>query len=155
MHTIRQSIDIAAPPERVFDLIHDYGSRRTWDPFLRRADLLNAVVAGKGAVARCVARWRSGGLGMDVVYLSFNRPTVAAVEMVRGPWPIRSFHASITQRAVGDGLTRVTYAFRFEARPRPLAPLLQPIFARFFTRETTARLEALKRFTERGSTAQR
>jgi hypothetical protein len=38
------SIDIAASPERVFDLLHDYGQRLVWDPFLRRAELVKVLL---------------------------------------------------------------------------------------------------------------
>ena len=149
MPTRRLSIDVDAPPERVFDLIHDYGRRLEWDPFLRRAELLGgATRAGAGVGARCVARWSRGGLGMDVVYLSFDRPRVAAIEMVRGPWPMASFHASLKQIGLDGGKgvarTRVTYAYHFTTRPAWLAPLVRPAFDRFFAAETRGRLEALR-----------
>ncbi len=140
--TIRVSQDVPAPPESVFDLIHDYERRLEWDPFLREARLLDADAAGVGAVARCVARWRSGGLGMDVRYLSFDRPRVAAIDMIRGPWPLRSFVASLRQDPLDDGAaTRVTYAFHFTSA---LPWLTRPAFRRFFAYETRARLQALR-----------
>ena len=149
MRTRSHSILIAAAPGEVFDLLHDYGRRLEWDPFLRRAELLDgATSAGVGVEARCTARWRSGGLGMDVVYVSFKPPTVAAITMTRGPWPIRSFAASLRQVPAGDGLTRVTYKFHFTVRPAWAAPLLRPAFARFFAGETRRRLEHLKTFLE-------
>ena len=146
MSTTRLSLDVDAPPAAVFDLIHDYPRRLTWDPFLRSASLLRgATEAGKGVRARCVARWRSGGLGMDVVYLSFDRPRVAAIEMVRGPWVLRSFHASLKQVALdGGSRTRVTYAYHFAVRPAALGPVLRPIFDRVFAAETRGRLRALR-----------
>ena len=102
-----------------------------------------------------MARWLRGGLGMDVVYLSFDRPRVAAIEMVRGPWPIAAFHASLKQVGLHGGRrTRVTYAYHFTTRPRILAPLVRPAFDRFFATETQGRLEALRRhFAGRGRVA--
>ena len=139
------SVDIEATPELVFDVLHDYARRLDWDPFLRRADVLSASAAGLHVKTLCVAKWSSGGLGMETEYVSFDRPHVAAVRMTRGPWFFESFAASIRQDAHTDGTTRVTYRYNFRSRPSFLDPLLRVIFAR----ETQARLWALKRFIER------
>jgi hypothetical protein len=148
----RRAADILidARPQDVFDLIHDYDRRLQWDPFLRRAQLLNSVdVAALGVTGRCVAKFSSGGLGMDFVYISFDRPKVAAIRMTSGPWLLREFLASLRQVPQPDGSTRVTYTFSFRVRPRWAAPLLEPIFARFFLHETRERLRRLKQFMER------
>lgn len=142
------SIDIAASPERVFDLLHDYGRRLVWDPFLRRADIVNASAAGLGARTLCVAKFSSGGLGMETEYISFDRPHVAAVRMTQGPWMFHSFAASIRQDPNPDGTTRVTYRFNFRVKPSWAAFLLSPLMRGIFARETRARLAALKRFLE-------
>ena len=142
--THRETIRVEATPAEVFDLIHDYGRRLEWDPFLRRAELLDANHAGVGVRARCVAKWTSGGAGMDVQYLSFDRPRVAAIEMVRGPWPLRTFVASLKQDPLDSGAaTLVTYSFHFTSA---LPWLTWPVFNRFFARETRGRLRALQRF---------
>ncbi|MBS1912643.1 MAG: SRPBCC family protein [Bacteroidetes bacterium] len=153
MPSTAESIHIDAPCEQVFDLLHDYSRRLAWDPFLRRADVLGHA-AGRadhrvdvGTRTWCAARRRNGGLGMETVYVTFQRPRVAAVRMTRGPWFIRLFGASIRHVPEGSGC-RVTYRFMFETGPRWLAPLMKPIFHRFFERETRARLEALKKYME-------
>jgi hypothetical protein len=144
------TVDVRAAPEAVFDLIHDYGRRLEWDVFLRRACLLDgAVVAGLGVKTLCVARWGTGGMGMETVYVSFDRPLVAAVKMTRGPALVGEFAASIRQIPLPDGGTRVSYKFQIASRPRWLRPLLDPILARVFRRETRRRLEALQRYLER------
>ena len=143
------TIHIHVDPEAVFDLIHDYSRRLDWDPFLREARLLNgAQVADRGISSRCVARRAVGGLAMDTVYVSFERPRVAAVNMTRGPIFLRSFAASIRQDRIDDNTTRVTYRYNFEARPRWLAFFIEPIVGWVFHRETCRRLSALKRFLE-------
>src|SRR5262245_45048543 len=117
------SVDIAASPERVFDLLHDYQRRLAGDPFLRRAEGLCAAAAGLHVRTLCVAKWSSGGMGMETEYVSFDRPHVAAVRMTRGPWIFRSFAASIRQDSNPDGSTRVTYRFNFQPRSALFAPL--------------------------------
>lgn len=151
MSSTLAQVEITASPEEVFDLVHDYERRLAWDPFLRRADVLDgAAEVGVGVKTLCVARRRSGGLGMENRYVSFQRPRVAAVEMTRGPWFLEKFAASILQQPMGHGSTRVTYKASFRARPRWAAPLLEPLFRLVFRYETRRRLEHLKRFLESG-----
>lgn len=144
MSVAEQSVVIGATPEEVFDLIHDYSRRLLWDPFLRRAELEGgAEQAGVGISTYCAARLRSGGLGMRTVYVSFRRPDVAAVKMTQGPWFLRNFAASISQKGLADG-TRVTYKFSFSVKPRWLAAIIEPLLRAVFSRETRRRLVALK-----------
>lgn len=144
-------IDIHASPEAVFDLIHDYDRRLEWDPFLREARLLHgATRAGKGVESRCVARRLAGGMAMETVYISFDRPSVAAVKMTRGPRFLRSFAASLRQEPCDARTTRVTYRYHFQSRPGCLSWLIDPLVSRTFHRETTRRLIALKVFLEAG-----
>lgn len=150
MSALEAAIDIRASPEAIFDLIHDYTRRLDWDPFLKGACLLDgAKAAGLGVKSRCTARNGFAGLAMESVYVSFDRPKVAAVTMTRGPALLETFAASINQVDLGAGVTRVTYRFSFLTRPRWLRALVHPIAAALFRREVRDRLEALKRYMER------
>jgi hypothetical protein len=72
--TFRQSVEVAAEPQALFDLTQDYSCRLDWDPFLKEAMLLGgAVRAGLGVRAWCVAR---NGIGMETRYVSFESPHV-------------------------------------------------------------------------------
>lgn len=151
MLTREQSVDIGATPSEVFDLIHDYSRRLEWDPFLKKAVLLGDVhVAAVGVHSLCVAKNRLGGMGMETVYVVFDRPGVAAVKMVRGPIILESFGASLRQEAVDTATTRVTYKYTLQTRPRWLRWLLTPLCKWVFSRETRGRLQKLKSFLERG-----
>jgi len=86
---------------------------------------------------------------METIYVSFDRPTVAAVKMTRGPVVLETFAASIRQEDVGLGLTRVTYRFNFSTRPRWLRALADPVASVLFLREVQQRLTALKSYMER------
>ena len=150
MRSIESTVDIAAPPEAIFDLIHDYGRRLEWDPFLCEARLLgDAREAGPGVRALCRARLRSGGGAMETVYVSFQRPAVAAVKMTRGPFYLAEFAASLRQLPLTNGSTRVSYKFHLAGRPRWLRVVMEPILAIVFRRETRRRLAALRSFLER------
>ncbi|HEY8130739.1 MAG TPA: SRPBCC family protein [Thermoanaerobaculia bacterium] len=143
-----ESIEIAADPESVFDLIHDYQRRLEWDPFLKEARLLDRDSACLGATCRCTARNSFGGMAMDAVYVSFDRPHVAAVKMVRGPRILESFAATLRQDKIGEHRTLVIYRYNFETQPRLLRFILNPICSLFFASEVRNRLKRLKRFLE-------
>ena len=147
-----ETIEIAAEPESVFDLIHDYRRRLEWDPFLKEARLLDRESACAGATCRCVARNGFGGLAMDAIYVSFDRPNVAAVKMVKGPPFLDSFAATLRQERVGENRTLVTYRYNFETRPAWLRPLLNIVCSRVFASEVRNRLKHLKKFLEAGQT---
>lgn len=145
MRSIEAAIEIRNTPEAVFDLIHDYDRRLEWDPFLQEACLLEgAASAGVGVTSRCTARRGFGGLAMETVYVSFDRPRVAAVKMTKGPALLDTFAASLRQDEVRPGVTRVTYRFHFSTRPAWLRPLAERIAAILFLREVRGRLKALK-----------
>ena len=152
MSSVEAAIEIRASPAAVFDLVHDYGRRLEWDPFLKEARLLEgAMAAGQGVKTLCTARNGFAGLAMETVYVSFDRPRVAAVKMTRGPALLESFAASISQEDIGRGLTRVTYRFNFSTRPRWLRWVAGPMAAALFRREVRQRLESLKAFLEAGT----
>src|SRR5262245_33788851 len=137
------SIEVDAPAEVVFDLIHDYGRRLEWDRMLSEARLLGgAAAAGVGVRSLCVGTWRSAYLPMETEYVTFERGRVAAVKLTNRPALFDRFAATIRHEAVDGGLSRVTYMYSFHARPRALALLLEPIMNRMLTREIRWRLAA-------------
>ena len=144
------SIEIAAPCEAVFDLIHDYNQRLLWDSMLSEAVILGeAAMADKGVRTRCVGIWRSAGIAMETEYVNFNRGRVAAVKLVnRAPF-IENFAATIRHEAVTETRSRVIYTYSFRGRPRRLAFLLEPIMNAVLRSETKARLQSLRDYLER------
>lgn len=149
MPTFEASIDIDAPSEAIFDLTHDYGRRLEWDTLLREARLLGgAESAGVGVESLCVGRGDLFRIGVVTVYVTFDRPRVAAVRMTRGPWIFERFAASIRHDELPTGGTRVTYRGNVTTRPRWLRGVVEPLVRRRFERETARRLLALKRAME-------
>src|SRR5258705_6937923 len=118
------------PPE-VFALTQDYSQRLSWDPFLKRAELLGgAASAGVGVRAWCVT-WL--GVGMETEYVSFTPPRIAAVKMTRGPWVLESFGGAWEFNPMGDRSTRVAFRYQFRIRPRWLGWLVEPLARRWFS----------------------
>lgn len=136
---------IPAASGAVFDLIHDYARRLEWDPLLSAAYLADGHrVAAKGATSVCVGRWSLLGLAFKTVYVTFERPHLAAVKMVNAPPFFLTWAASIEHEDVSPGESRITYRFHFTSKPPWLRFLLDPLMERVFAWETRKRLLALK-----------
>ncbi|HEY6330670.1 MAG TPA: SRPBCC family protein [Blastocatellia bacterium] len=146
MPAFERAIEINAGREGLFDLSQDYGSRVSWDLFLREARLIgDAVAPNVGVRAWCVAR---NGLGMETEYVTFKRPEVTAVKMTRGPVIFNSFAGSWRFEEAGPERTRVIFRYNFSVRPRWLSPVLNPFMKALLSRETAKRLEYLRKAIE-------
>lgn len=139
------SLDIPAPSGAVFDLVHDYDRRLTWDTLLSEAYLDDGFTEAKvGATSVCVGRRSLGRLAFKTVYVSFDRPRVAAVKLIGSPRFFASWAASIRHADLGPDSSRITYTYHFTARPAWLRWFLEPLMAWAFRRETEKRLVALR-----------
>jgi hypothetical protein len=137
---------IAAPSTAVFDLLHDYSRRLEWDTLLRAAYLTDGhTAAGKGVTSVCVGRRSLGSLTFKTVYVTFERPSRAAVKLLNAPPFFATWAASIQHQDLSAQESRITYTFHFTVRPRLLRPLLDPLVERLFRWETQKRLRALQR----------
>ena len=138
---------IPAPSLSVFDLIHDYSRRLEWDTLLRAAYLDDGhTIAAKGATSVCVGRWSLGGIALKTIYVTFDRPALAAVKMLNQPPFFQSWAASIHHEDISPSESRITYKFQFTSRPRVLQFVLDLIMERVFVWETRKRLQALKTY---------
>jgi len=138
---------LPAPSAVAFDLLHDYGRRLEWDTLLRATYLEgDGTVAAKGMIAVCVGRRSLGGFALRTVYVSFERPHLAAVKMVNRPPCFATWAASIRHEDLAGRRSRITYTYTFTARPRWARFLLEPVMARVFAWETRRRLRALARY---------
>jgi uncharacterized protein YndB with AHSA1/START domain len=146
MPVVQAEIEIAAPPESVFDLAQNYELRLRWDPFLREIELLK----GDGNPTRGdrvrVRAWT--GLSMEVEYINVNRPHSVAMRMLRGPWFFEMFAGTWLFHPLASGGTRAVFRYSFRTRPRLTGVLVDPIIERVFRRDIGARLAGLKRGIE-------
>jgi hypothetical protein len=135
---------VPAPSAAVFDLLHDYDRRLEWDTLLRAAYLDDGfTAAAKGATSVCVGRWSVGGFSLKTVYVTFDRPKVAAVKLVNRPPFFDTWAASIRHEDIAPDASRITYTYTFTAKPRWLRFALEPLMARIFAWEIRKRLRAL------------
>jgi hypothetical protein len=139
-----------APSTVVFDVLHDYRRRLEWDTLLRAAYLEGEhVCAGKGVTSVCVGRRLLGGLALRTIYVTFQRPTLAAVKMLNSPAFFGTWAASIHHEDLSAQESRVTYKFQFKAKPRLLGFILEPLMKTIFVWETRKRLRALRAYVAR------
>lgn len=143
-----EAIQIACPAEQVFDYTQDYGQRLVWDTFLREAVLLDgATEAGQGVRSWCVSKH---GIGLETEYVSFRRPTVAAIRLTRPMSIFSAFAGSWRFEPLGPGLTNTifTYSFALRFPLAPFGPLVRFVLAanvRGRLRDLKAQLEGVKR----------
>lgn len=134
-----------------FDTIHDYQNRLSWDTLLRSAHTVDDVPAAKGVVSVCTAKWRLGGLSFATRYVTFSRPRLAAVTLVKPYFIFDGWSASIRHRELDEApepRSEVVYTLTFTCRPRWLAPVLEPVANKAFRIETARRLRSLKHHLE-------
>lgn len=144
------SIEINAPCEIVFDVIHDYDCRLKWDSMLREARLLDgATTAGPGVRSLCTGTWRGAFLALETKYIQFKPGQVAAVNLTNRPPFFERFAATIRHEAINEIRSRTTYIYFFQARPHFLAPFLEPIMSVMLKQEVQNRLRSLRNFVER------
>ena len=139
---IRDAVSEVLPAtcEAVFDLVHDYRQRLSWDTLLREAFVEGDGPAVNGAIAVCSGKWMVGGLSLRTVYVSFRRGKVAAVKMINSPPFFATWAASIRHEPLDGGQSRIIYTWNFTAKPF----FVEPVMAWFFRWETRKRLRALK-----------
>ena len=141
------TVQVDAPCEDVFALIHNYDIRLTWDTMLSEARILGeADAAATGVTTRCVGSWRSGWMPMETIYVNFKPGEVAAVKLTNRPPFFDHFAATIRHTPLEYGRSQVDYIYLFRSRPRWLAPLLEPIMNVALRWETNKRLLALKAY---------
>ncbi len=141
---------IPAPSQAVFDLVHNYSRRLEWDTLLQAAYLEGSqTAAGKGVISVCVGRRSLGSIALKTIYVTFDRPRLAAVKMVNTPPFFESWAASIHHEDISAHQSRITYKFHFTTQPAFLRFILDPLMERVFAWETRKRLQALKDFFTR------
>ncbi|MGV1037212.1 MAG: SRPBCC family protein [Candidatus Nanopelagicales bacterium] len=148
-----ESITIAKPAATVFDTVHNYPVRTQWDTLLRRAYTVGGARPARDVVTICVAHWYLGGLKFRTRYVTFNRPTLAAVTLVSPYFVFENWSASIRHRdhpieGPGEPSSELVYTLTFRCRPAALARPLEFVAMRLFRTETRRRLKALKQYLE-------
>ena len=111
MARVREEVEIAAPAERVWAVVHeDLRNAPKWSSNLDRAESLDDEPPGKGSHIRYRIKLPGGGRSeLEVVQTTFNRPKRCAGKFVDGPLE-GSWSYSYDE---DDGHTRLVYEMDF------------------------------------------
>jgi ribosome-associated toxin RatA of RatAB toxin-antitoxin module len=137
--------EITVSPEALFDLTQDYGQRMNWDPFPESYKLLNKEVVEEGLHVEIKAK---NGLSMVVEYVSFNRPKVVAIKMIKGPWFIKRFAGSWSFHKESENISIVKFKYNISGNPEWASVIITPVIQYVFGRNAKQRLVALKKYAE-------
>lgn len=149
MPVVEHTTEVRGAVEDVFDLSQSYTLRLDWDPFVRAQRILGgATQADKGVLTETISRHR---LRMVTTYLTFRRPTLVGMKMVEGPPLFRTFSGSWRFEALGPDRTAVAFRYRFDCRPKVLAPVLERIGRWYLGRDIERRLAAFKAACDDGA----
>ncbi|ODS22963.1 hypothetical protein AB835_11460 [Candidatus Endobugula sertula] len=138
---IKRSKLINASQSELFDLTQNYEKRLAWDPFPESYRFLNGNIVDKGLRLNVKAK---NGLSMEVEYVSFKRPKVAAIKMLNGPWFIRKFAGSWSFHSIDINTTEVVFKYTIVGMPSWISPFINLIFAN----TAEKRLSALKKYVD-------
>ena len=89
------------------------------------------------------------GMVMISKYISYNRPYVAAVTMIQGPWILKKFSGAWNVKYVNEHESELIFTYNFEIRGKLLGRLILPFIRYYFAREMEYRLKAFKCFIEK------
>lgn len=137
--TVENAVEIARPPEDVFDYLTDITKESAWNPRTRRVEKLTPGEIGAGT--RFDAEWIKGN-PTTVEYVPFERPTAWASIARSRPLDARAEgRVSPTERG-----SRVV--IRTELRPKGLLALLLPVMRRTMRRREEENLERVRTILE-------
>lgn len=136
---------IESSQEELFDLTQDYSKRLLWDPFPESYEFINGKIVDVGLQLRVNAK---NGYSMVVEYVSFKRPSVAAIKMINGPWSISKFAGSWSFQKVSELQTIVIFKYNIVGAPIWAKKIVTPLVSLVFKRNAQKRLTALKQYSE-------
>jgi Polyketide cyclase / dehydrase and lipid transport len=131
----------------VFDAFHHLHWRFRWDSLVRAADVdgghaepfVGAVSNNRGA------GWLRG-LSMTTEFITYDRPRVAAANMVGRSFPFRRWAASMRHQALADGTSLMIYTYSIETGPLALRWFSDALIGWTFDHQTRRRFARLHDF---------
>lgn len=144
-HHIEGEIEIARPPEVVFDVVADERNEPRYNPRLGNVEKLTAGPVGLGTRFRVRTAGRRGGIGMIIEFTEFDRPDRLASRTRIGALDI--FYALMFEAVPGG--TRMRWAG--DLRPGGPLALLRPVLILLGRRQERAIWISLKQYLESGA----
>ena len=134
------AVDVAAPPEKVFDLMADARNEPTWNSQVSATDLTSAEPIGQGSTFRTVNR----GQEYTATITQYARPTALTYEVVGKAM-------TITGRLTFGATTAGTHVdATFDMQPQGALKLFFPLMGPAVRRDFPKQFASFKAFCENG-----
>jgi hypothetical protein len=140
--TVTESVQIARPPEVVWDFTQDYGRRAQWDPGILEAEVLASAPALRVRVRA------AGGLRGVFVYKLFDRPRRTSVVLDEVESPLLAGGGGSWSYEARDGGTWWTQTNSLRFKSRFWFALLGGLVRRQLRNGTRKAMHAAKRMIE-------
>jgi uncharacterized membrane protein len=144
--SISESVEIEAPAERVWAVVHaDFKNAPKWAAGLKRTEVLDPLPLRKGSRIVQHLDTPGGSQKLEIEHTAVTKPKTCAGELVGGP--LRgTFKYSYAEK---DGRTKLTY--KMDYRPANFAVrLFAGVIDRQLPQDIAKTMKALKKYIESG-----
>lgn len=143
----RFEFEMPASAEVVFDAFHYHEWRSRWDSLVNATHVIGgAPCPYVGAITENSGGGILRGLAMRTEFISFDRPRIAAATMRGRSFPFVRWAASLKHHPAANGHSLMVYTYSFEAGPRGLRWIVEPVTKRIFDWQTRKRFERMRAF---------
>ena len=151
MARVREEVEIEAPLERVWHVVHeDLKNATKWTGNLERAELLTGSPPGKGSEIRYHLKLPGGHrVQLEVLQTTYNKPRRVAGRFTKGPLE-GDWSYSYVER---DGVTRLVYEMDYELRG--MMRLLGGAFRNAYASGIRDNMRSLKGYVEKNARSER
>lgn len=145
----RFEFDMPATADVVFDAFHYHCWRARWDSLVSATHVLGgAPCPFVGAITENSGGGVLRGLAMRTQFISYEPPRLAAAAMVGRSFPFTRWAASMRHRPHAADASVMIYTYSFEAGPRMVRWLVEPIAKLIFDWQTRKRFARMQGFLQ-------
>ena len=109
-----ESVEIKAPVVKVWDTVKDFDGLTKWHPGFSGCELVSGSNGKAGAVRKLTVK---GGPSFTEKLLSYDGHHHSYhYSIIESPLPITDYSSTITVKAAGGGMTKVTWSGKFKRK---------------------------------------
>jgi Polyketide cyclase / dehydrase and lipid transport len=113
MIEVDETIEVAANPDKVWDLIGHFDKMEKWHPAVERTE-----ISGVGAAPRRTMHLSGGGQLVEE-YVAKADPKAMGWSLVAGPFPVTDYKSELSVTSSGPSRSIVRWSARFKAAGVP------------------------------------
>lgn len=140
---------IDAAPDRVWEILADFGNIYRWNPSVKHSHLTSEATAGPGTGRHCDL----GYAGLDEVVTAWEPGETLAIAVTgTGPNPVATAAVTFRLEPAGAEQTTVALDIDYSARGGAVGRLMAPMVDTQLSKGMRALLAGLKEYAETGRT---